>query len=73
MLEFSKPILGTGAVSKESGLAKSFFWDLAQVPGQDMAFRKPGGRNLYWYTDRLAKYLDRLQKSEANKRVRKIS
>lgn len=72
MLEFSKPILKTGAIVAESGLPRDVLKRLALIPGQDYAFRLPGGRDWYWYTEKLSKYLDRMQKAEANKRVRKV-
>lgn len=58
-MTFPRKVMTTKELEEECGLDPRFIRDMAHVPGQKCAFKRPGGRKFYFDTERLGKQMEK--------------
>ena len=58
-MTFPRKIMSTREIHEECGLPEKYLRQMAHVPGQKCAFRKPGGRKFFFDTDKLARQMEK--------------
>ena len=58
-MKFPRKLMSTSELNEECGIPKSYLRQMAHVPGQKCAFRKPGGRKFYFDTERLGRQMEK--------------
>lgn len=58
-MEFPRKFMKTMELVRECGFKRSFLIQLAHVEGQKYATRLPGGRDIYWDTDKLGRVIEK--------------
>ncbi len=59
-MQFPRKSMKTMELVKECGFKRSFLIQIAHMEGQKCATRLPGGRDIYWDTDKLGRQLEKL-------------
>ena len=58
-MQFSKKIMSVSEIKKECNIPESFLYQMAHLQGQKCAFKRPGGRKIFFDTDKLAKQMEK--------------
>lgn len=58
-MQFPRKMMTTKEIHEECGIPKSCLRQMAHVEGQKCAFRRPGGRKIYFDTEKLGKQLEK--------------
>lgn len=58
-MQFPRKIMKTMELVNECGFKRNFLMQLAHMEGQRYATRLPGGRDIYWDTDKLGRALEK--------------
>lgn len=58
-MQFPRKIMKTTELVKECGFKRNFLIQLAHMEGQRYASRLPGGRDIYWDTEKLGRTLEK--------------
>ena len=58
-MQFPRKMMTVSEIEQECGIPAKFLRQMAHVPGQKCAIRKPGGRKFFFDTDRLAKQMEK--------------
>ncbi len=54
-MQYPRQMMKTSELVKECGYKRSYLMQLAHRAGQNYAMKLPGGRDIYWDTEKLAR------------------
>ncbi len=59
-MQYPRKIMKTSELVRECGFSRKFLMQIAHMDGQKCAARLPGGRAIYWDTEKLGKQMEKM-------------
>lgn len=59
-MQYPRKIMKTSELIKECGYTREYLMRMAHIPGQRYAKKLPGGRNIYWDTEKFERAQEKL-------------